>query len=251
MEKPFLFSAIIVFLRQIIAFFMREENTSIKFWAEDDKPREKLLKKGRSALSDAELIAILISSGSSKETAVELAKRILRSCKDNLIELSKLSVTDLCKFKGIGPAKAISIIAALELGRRRRDSEVIELHQITKSKDIFDLFHSSVADESYEQFWILLLNRANKIIEKYCISEGGLTGTVADPRKIFKRALEKNAVALAICHNHPSGNIQPSDADIKLTRKIKNGAEVMDIQLLDHIIIGNEKYYSFADEGTL
>lgn len=230
---------------------MRNAHSSIKFWPEDDKPREKLLKKGRNALSNAELVAILIQSGSSEETAVELAKRILQSCKDNLIELSKLSVNDLCKFKGIGPAKAISITAALELGRRRRDSDIIETKQINKSRDIFDLFHSSVADENYEQFWILLLNQAHRIIEKYCISEGGLTGTVADPRKIFKRALEKNAVALAICHNHPSGNIQPSEADIKLTHKIKSGAETMDIQLLDHIIIGNEKYYSFADEGTL
>lgn len=230
---------------------MKEQNISIKYWAEDDKPREKLMLKGRTALSDAELIAILINSGNTKETAVELAKRILRSCKDNLVELSKLTVNDLCKFNGIGPAKAISIVAALELGRRRRESEAVQLLKISSSKDVYDFFHSSVADESYEQFWILLLNRANKVIEKYCISEGGLTGTVADPRKIFKRALEKNAVALIICHNHPSGNIQPSDADIKLTKKIKNGGEIMDIQLLDHIIIGNEKYYSFADDGTL
>ncbi len=224
---------------------------SIKNWAEDDKPREKLLSKGRSALSNAELIAILLGSGSRQDTAVDLAKKILNSVKDNLIELSKLNDRDLIKFKGIGEAKAITIIAALELGKRRRSAEVIEKQKINASVDVFELFHSILNDNSYEEFWLLLLNRANKVIKKVNISEGGFSGTVVDPKKVFKIALENSACSIILCHNHPSGNVKPSDADIKLTKMIKKAGEFLEIGVLDHIIIGDEKYFSFADENMM
>jgi DNA repair protein RadC len=230
---------------------MEKTENTIKSWAEDDRPREKLLLKGKSALSDAELIAILIGSGNWNETAVDLAKRILKSSNDNIAELSRLTIQDLMKFKGIGEAKAVSIAAALELGRRRREQEAMRKQQITSSKDVFDIFHPMLADTTYEEFWILLLNKANKIIGKFSISEGGLSGTVADPVKIFRKAIEYNAVGMILCHNHPSGNLKPSDADIKLTNKMKEGGKFLDISVLDHIIIGEEKYLSFADEGLI
>jgi len=220
-------------------------------WAEDDRPREKLLLKGKHSLSDAELIAILMGSGSKNESAVDLAKRILKAAKDNLIELSKLGVKDLIKFKGVGEAKAISIIAALELGKRRRREEAIEKKKIGSSVDVFEYFAGIIGDANYEAFYILLLNRANKIIREIQISEGGFSGTVADPKKIFKIALEQNASAIILCHNHPSGNIKPSDADIKLTQKLKNAGEMLDLPVIDHIILGDENYFSFADEGKL
>jgi DNA repair protein RadC len=229
----------------------KQKNT-IKNWAEDDRPREKLMIKGKAALSDAELIAILISSGNTEESAVELSKRILKTANDNLIELSKLSISDLVKnFKGIGEAKAISIIAALELGNRRRSAEVIEKKKINSSKDAFELIQGMVSDCLYEEFWIIMLNKANKVIKYECISEGGITGTVADPKKIFKIALENNATSLILCHNHPSGNLKPSEADIKLTKKMKEAGLFIEITVIDHIIIGDDKYYSFADEGML
>lgn len=223
----------------------------IKHWAEDDKPREKLLLKGKSALSDAELLAILMRSGSVNESAVDLAKRILHQSNDNLIELSKLGVNDLTKFKGVGEAKALSIIAAMELGKRRRGAEIIDKKKITSSRDVFEYFSGIVNDSNYEVFYILLLNRANKVIGSIQISEGGFSGTVADPKKIFKMALEQNATSIILCHNHPSGNIQPSDADLKLTSKLKQAGEMLDLPVIDHIIIGDEKYFSFADEGRL
>ena len=220
-------------------------------WAEDDRPREKLLLKGKHSLSDAELIAILLGSGSKSESAVDLAKRILKASKDNLIELSKLSVKDLTNFKGVGEAKAISIIAALELGKRRRKEGALEKKKISSSIDVFEYFSGILSDSNYESFYILMLNRANKVIREIQISEGGLSGTVADPKKIFKMALEQNASAIILCHNHPSGNINPSDADIKLTHKLKNAGEMLDLPVIDHIILGEENYYSFADEGKL
>jgi len=226
-------------------------NVPINAWAEDDRPREKLLLKGKHSLSDAELIAILMGSGSKNESAVDLAKRILNTSKDNLIELSKLSVKDLTKFKGVGEAKAISIIAALELGKRRRKEEALEKKKISSSVDVFEYFAGIIGDANYEAFYILLLNRANKVIREIQISEGGFSGTVADPKKIFKIALEQNASAIILCHNHPSGNIKPSDADIKLTHKLKSAGEMLDLQVIDHIILGEENYYSFADEGKL
>ena len=228
-----------------------KEYIPIHEWAEDDRPREKLLLKGKHSLSDAELIAILMGSGSKSESAVDLAKRILNASKDNLIELSKLSVQDLIKFKGVGEAKAISIIAALELGKRRRREGALDKKKIGSSIDVFEYFAGIIGDANYEAFYILLLNRANKVIREIQISEGGFSGTVADPKKIFKMALEQNASAIILCHNHPSGNIKPSDADIKLTHKLKNAGEMLDLPVIDHIILGEENYYSFADENTL
>ena len=228
-----------------------KEYFPIREWAEGDRPREKLLLKGKQSLSDAELIAILMGSGSRNESAVDLAKRILKDSNDNLIEISKLGVKDLMKFKGVGEAKAISIIAALELGKRRRGAEALEKKKITSSQDLFEYFSGILGDSNYEVFYILLLNRANKVIREIMISEGGLSGTVADPKKIFKIALEYNASGIILCHNHPSGNIQPSDADIKLTKKLRNAGEMLDLPVIDHIIIGEENYYSFADENTL
>ncbi|MCD4683387.1 MAG: DNA repair protein RadC [Bacteroidales bacterium] len=228
-----------------------KEYFPIREWAEGDRPREKLLLKGKQSLSDAELIAILMGSGSRNESAVDLAKRILKDSNDNLIEISKLGVKDLMKFKGVGEAKAISIIAALELGKRRRGAEALEKKKITSSQDLFEYFSGILGDSNYEVFYILLLNRANKVIREIMISEGGLSGTVADPKKIFKIALEYNASGIILCHNHPSGNIQPSDADIKLTKKLRHAGEMLDLPVIDHIIIGEENYYSFADENTL
>jgi DNA repair protein RadC len=228
-----------------------KEYSPIKAWAEDDRPREKLLLKGRSALSDAELLAILMGSGSKNESAVDLAKRILRQSNDNLIELSRLGVSELIKFKGVGEAKAISIIAAMELGKRRRGAEVLDKKKIASSRDVFEYFSGILGDNNYEVFYILLLNRANKVIRDIQISEGGFTGTVADPKKIFKIALEYSATSVILCHNHPSGNIQPSDADLKLTQKLKSAGDMLDLAVIDHIIIGDEKYFSFADEGRL
>lgn len=231
--------------------FNTRSYSPIREWAEDDRPREKLMLKGRQSLSDAELIAILMGSGSRNESAVDLAKRILKESQDNLLELSKMNVKDLMQFKGVGEAKAITLIAALELGKRRRGAEALEKKKIGSSKDVFEFFASLIGDQAYENFYILLLNRANKVIRPVQISEGGISGTVADPKKIFKVALEYRATSIILCHNHPSGNIKPSDADIRLTKKLKNAGEMLDIPVLDHLIIGDERYYSFADEATL
>lgn len=226
--------------------------SSIKNWAEDDRPREKLMNKGKSVLSDAELLAILIGSGNKEETAVELSQRILKSINDNLIELSKLSLNDLIKnFKGIGEAKAITIIAALELGKRRRSSDVLVKKKISDSKDAFEIFQSLVADCQYEEFWILLLNKANIIIKTISISEGGMSGTIVDPKKIFKYAIESNAARIILCHNHPSGNMKPSESDIKITNSLHQAGKTLEIEVVDHIIVGDEKYFSFADEGLM
>ncbi len=224
---------------------------SIKNWQNDDRPREKLLLKGKQALSNAELIAILIGSGNTKESAVELAQRIMQSVDNNLINLSRLSINDLMKFKGIGEAKAITIVGAMELGRRRREEEVKNKKKISSSKDVFEVFQPNLADSPFEEFWILLMNRANKIIGKHQISQGGVSGTVADPKRIFQLALENLASGIILCHNHPSGNIQPSSQDISLTNKIGEGAKILEINLLDHIIIGEENYYSFADNSMI
>jgi DNA repair protein RadC len=224
---------------------------SIKLWAEDDRPREKLLSKGKQALSDAELIAILIGSGSRDESAVDLSKRILASINNNLSALGKLSVTDLMKFKGIGEAKAISIITALELGRRRRLEEAMELPKITSSKAIFDIMQPLIGEIATEEFWIVYLNNSNKVLHKSQLSSGGLTGTVVDVRLVFKKAVEINSTAIILCHNHPSGNTKPSDADIQLTKKMKLGGETLDVKVLDHLIITEKAYFSFADEGLI
>jgi DNA repair protein RadC len=224
---------------------------SIKFWAEDDRPREKLLLKGKAALSDAELIAILIGSGSRNETAVALAKKILASIDNNLNKLGKMSVADLQKFKGIGEAKAISIITALELGRRRRLEEAMELPQITGSKTIFDIMQPLIGELHHEEFWIVYLNNSNKVLRKEQLSKGGLTGTLVDVRLVFKKGIELFSTAIILCHNHPSGKLQPSQADKSITSKLKLAGETLDIKVLDHIIITENAYFSFADENIL
>ena len=224
---------------------------SIKSWAEEDRPREKMLAKGKEALSNAELIAILIGSGNSKETAVDLSKRILHDNKDNLIELSRLTINDLMKYNGIGEAKAVTIAAALELGRRRRFSEALEKPSIKNSQVAYECFYAHLSDLDHEQFWIMLLNNANKVIKLEKIGVGGMTGTTADPKKIFKCALENNAASVMLCHNHPSGNVVPSNADKQITNNLKKAGQFLEIKILDHIIIGNDNYFSFADEGLL
>ena len=227
------------------------EKTSIKYWAEEDRPREKLLLKGKAALSNAELIAILMGSGNTEESAVDLAKRILGDVRNSLIELSRMSVNELSKYKGIGEAKALSIVAALELGQRRRGAEAINRKRIGCSGDAFEIFQMHLGDAVYEQFMMILLNRANDVMRTVNISEGGMTGTVADPKKIFKMALENNAAAIILGHNHPSGNLKPSESDIKLTRKIKEAGILLEMDVHDHIILGPDKYFSFADEGMM
>jgi DNA repair protein RadC len=227
------------------------QHIPIRDWAEDDRPREKLLLKGKQALSDAELIAILLGSGSRNETAVQLAQRILRENNNNLYELAKLSVNDLQKYKGIGEAKAIAIMAALELGRRKKESETPEYTVVRTSIDAYKHIESKLSDLPHEEFWILLLNRAHKITRTELVSRGGVSGTVADVRMMLKSAVENLASAIVLAHNHPSGNIKPSDADIQLTRKVKEAANLFDIQLLDHIIVGEGAYYSFTDDGLI
>lgn len=228
---------------------MEQNNFSIKHWAEDDKPREKLMSKGKAALSDAELIAILIGSGSRNESAVQLSKKILASVDNNLNALGKLSIKQLMEFKGIGEAKAITIIAALELGRRRRAEETVELTKITSSKAVFEIMQPIIGELPHEEFWILFLNNSNKVIYKTQLSKGGITGTVVDIRLVFKMALEQNATSIILTHNHPSGKLQASDADIQITKKLKLAGQQLDIAILDHIIITENGFYSFQDEG--
>ncbi|MBD3724162.1 MAG: DNA repair protein RadC [Flavobacteriaceae bacterium] len=223
--------------------------TPINQWAEDDRPREKFLLKGKSSLSDSELLAILIGSGSRNESAVQLCQRILASSQNNLNLLGKLSIQQLMNFKGIGEAKAISIVAALELGRRRREEEVIELKKITSSKAVFDIMQPLIGELPHEEFWVLFLNNSNKVIYKTQISKGGITGTIVDIRIVFKLALEHNATSIILSHNHPSGKLQASEADIQITKKIKEAGKNLDIQVLDHVIITEKSYYSFVDEG--
>lgn len=224
---------------------------SIKHWSEDDRPREKLLQKGKEALSDAELVAILIGSGSRNESAVDLCKRILGSAGNNLNALGKLSVKQLMGFKGIGEAKAISIVAALELGRRRRGEEALVQNKIVSSRSVFELMQPIIGELSHEEFWILYLNNSNKVIVKGQLSKGGITGTLVDVRLVMKQALEVGALGLILVHNHPSGALEPSDADKQLTKKLKTAAESMDIKVLDHLIITENAYFSFADENLL
>jgi DNA repair protein RadC len=229
----------------------RLDISGIKSWAEDDRPREKLLYKGRQALSDAELIAILIGSGSRDLSAVDLSKQILAASGHQLAQLSRMQVDDLKKFKGIGEAKAISIVAALELGRRRRDEAGAEQACVRSSKDIYEVLHSALADIDHEEFWIILLNRANVVKDKICISRGGISGTVVDQRLIFKPALERLASSVVLCHNHPSGNMKPSEQDKALTKKVVQSGVILDIAVIDHIIFTDKGYFSFADEGLL
>nr|WP_319401053.1 DNA repair protein RadC [uncultured Carboxylicivirga sp.] len=228
------------------------QHLSIKEWALEDRPREKLLVKGLSSLSDAELLAIVLGSGSAKESAVDLAKKILKDCTNNLNELGKKSVNDLkSKYHGVGDAKAITIVACLELGRRRKLQESTKRVQITQSKDVCDIFQPILGDLPHEEFWVLLLNRSNKVLTRNKISQGGIAGTVIDVRLILKSAIDHLASSIILCHNHPSGNLQPSDMDKQITQKMKEAGKIMDIPVLDHIIVTESGYYSFADEGEM
>jgi len=224
---------------------------SIKNWSEDDRPREKLLIKGRAILSDAELVAILIGSGSRNESAVSLSQRILASVENNLMELGKLSVKDLMKFKGIGEAKAVSIAAALELGRRRSGGDTLSRKRISSSKSAYDILQPIIGDLPHEEFWVIYLNNSNKVLDKKQLSKGGITGTIVDVRLTLKTALELGAVAIILGHNHPSGTLKPSLADKQITQKLKTAAESLDIKVLDHIIVAEKTYFSFADDGIL
>ena len=226
-------------------------NQSIKNWATEDRPREKMIAKGREALTNAELIAILIGSGNNNESAVDLSRRILKDVDNNLIMLSQLSINELIAYNGIGEAKAVSIASALELGRRRRFAEVAKQTSIKNSKDAFEYFYMHISDIEHEQFWVLLLNPVNKVIKLVKISDGGINGTSADPKRIFKIALENNATAIMLCHNHPSGNVAPSEADIAITNSMANGGKILEIKILDHIVVGIDNYFSFADSGLI
>ena len=224
---------------------------SIKNWSQDDRPREKLLNKGKAALSDAELVAILIGSGSKNESAVSLCQRILASVENNLSQLGKLSVKQLMEFKGIGEAKAITIAAALELGRRRRGEEALEKSKITSSESVFELMQPIIGELEHEEFWIIYLNNSNKVIQKHQLSKGGITGTLVDVRLVLKNALELGATGLILAHNHPSGTLKPSEADKQITQKLKQAALSLDIKVLDHLIITEKAYFSFADESIM
>lgn len=228
---------------------MKENNhLSIKNWAEDDKPREKLMLKGKAVLSDAELLAILIGSGSRNESAVQLSQRIINKYENSLFQLGQQAVDALMQFKGIGEAKAITIVAALELGRRRKAEEAPKQEIINSSQSVFKIMQPLIGDLTYEEFWVLYLNNSNKVIFKNQLSKGGMIATVVDVRLVFKTALEKNAVALILVHNHPSGKLQPSEADKQITQKIKAAGEQMDVKLLDHLIVTQKDYFSFLDE---
>ena len=228
-----------------------EDRLTIKRWAEEDRPREKLLLKGTSVLSEAELIAILLGSGNSEQTAVELAQHILNSCDHDLNKLARLSIKDLEKFKGIGEAKAISIVAALELGRRKKDVEPSKKSIIKSAEDAFNLLQGDLVDLSIEEFWIIMMKRNNEFLKKEMISRGGMHGTVVDAKVIFKRALEESASGIIVAHNHPSGNVQPSKEDIRLTKKLKDAGQTLDISVLDHLIITQSGFFSFANENML
>jgi DNA repair protein RadC len=228
-----------------------ENRIPMRFWAEDDLPSQKLLLKGNGSLSDAELLSIIIGSGVSGENSLDIAMKTLSICGNNLCEFWKFSVSDLQKIKGIGEKRAVKIAAMFALARRRNESEVIFKNKISKSQDAFEIFHSLMGDLPYEEFWLLLLNRANRVVKKVKISEGGISGTVVDPKKIFQICLEQHATSIILGHNHPSGTITPSEADNKITKKIKDCGLLLDVAVLDHIIVGDDRFYSFADEGTL
>lgn len=229
-----------------------EKRLTIRDWSEDDRPREKMASRGATSLSDAELLAILIGSGNTEESAVELSRRILNDCHNNLNELARMSINEMCKrFKGIGPAKAITIMAALELAKRRKMSDVLERKKIASSQDLYELFEPILIDLQHEEFWVALLDGANKVIDVKRLTQGGIQQTVVDIKMLLKLALEKSAVSVAVAHNHPSGQNFPSGEDDKVTRRVKEGCAAVDLRLLDHIIIARGKYYSFADNGKI
>ncbi|RNL54158.1 RadC family protein [Pedobacter jejuensis] len=228
-----------------------DQKIGIKLWAEEDRPREKLLLNGRRFLTDAELIAILIGSGNKNETAVDLSKRILSYYENNLTKLGRASITDLSKFKGIGEAKAISIVAALELGLRRKENVEEELVQVTASTDVYKYLQHTFAHLNHEEFWILLLNSANKIMGKHLISKGGQAATVVDPKIIFKVAIENSAAYIILAHNHPSGNLKPSESDNKLTRNLIAAGNMLELKIVDHLIFTDREFFSYKDEGLM
>jgi DNA repair protein RadC len=229
----------------------RYHSNSMKSWAVEERPREKVMANGIQYLTDAELLAILLGSGTRNMSAVELARRVLHKAGNNIHELGRQSVGDLQKTKGVGPAKAISVMAALELGRRRAGTQQSEKVSVKSSETVFNLFHPLLGDLEHEEFWLLMLNRANKVLGKFKVSQGGLSGTVIDTRIILKKALDNLASSIIVCHNHPSGNNKPSDADVKITEKLKKAAAMLEIKLLDHLIIADKSYFSFADEGMI
>ncbi|WP_295841959.1 DNA repair protein RadC [uncultured Apibacter sp.] len=224
---------------------------NIKSLAEEERPREKLLLKGKQSLSDAELLAIILGSGSKQESSIILAQRILSSVNNNWNELAKLSIRDLCKFNGVGKVKAIEIVTSLEIGRRKSLQQALKKETISSAKDAFNILQPIIGDLLIEEFWVIYLSRSNKIVSKEKISQGGITGTMVDNRIIFKHALELNAVSLIISHNHPSGNIQPSNSDIQITQEIKKAGSLLNITLMDHLIVTQTSYFSFADENLL
>ena len=226
-------------------------SNNLKTWSVEDRPREKVIANGVQYLSDSELLAILLGSGTRNMTAVELARQILLKSANSLHELGKQNISDLVGFKGIGPAKAITLLAAMELGRRRSATQQTERIPVKSSETVFNLFHPILGDLDHEEFWLLMLNRANRVLGKFKVSQGGLSGTVIDTRIILKKALDNLASSIVVCHNHPSGNNQPSDADVKITEKLKKAAEMLEIKLLDHVIIADKSYFSFADEGLI
>ncbi len=228
------------------------QKLSIPHWAKEDRPREKLINKGISALSEAELLAILIGSGSQRASAVDLARKILLDANNNLHELGKITIESLQKrYHGIGQAKAITIVAALELGRRRQQINPLIRQQITASSDVFNIMQPLIGDLAHEEFWVLVLNQANKVISRFRLSKGGIAGTVIDIRLIMEKALYEHATALILCHNHPSGNKNPSNADIAITKKLTEAGKILDIRVLDHIIVAENNYFSFADDGLI
>jgi DNA repair protein RadC len=238
-----------IFSKKIL--MSKEYKLPITQWHVDDRPREKLISKGYHSLSDSELVAILIGSGNREESAVALSKRILASVNNNLNELAKMSITQLIDFKGIGEAKAIAIITAITLGKRLQIERALIKPSVSSSKSVYDIMQPKIGNLEHEEFWVLFLNNSNTIINMVQLSKGGVTGTVVDIRMLFKKAMELLSVAIIVCHNHPSGKLSPSEADKKLTQKIKIAGETLDIKLLDHLIITETAYFSFADEGIL
>ena len=232
-------------------FPLLESHPAIRTWAEEDRPREKLLLKGRHVLSDAELLAILLGSGARGESALSLAQRILADVEQNLHDLGKRSATELQRYRGVGEAKAVTIAAALELGRRRQLSDLRARPRVTSSRDAYDALAAALTDLHHEEFWVLLLNKANEIFARERLSTGGMSGTVVDAKMVFKTALDGRAASVIAVHNHPSGSLQPSQSDLELTRKLRRAGELLDLPLLDHLIVSERGYYSFADEGTL
>jgi len=230
---------------------MNAEKLNINQWAEEDRPREKMMAHGARVLTDAELLAILIGSGSQDETAVELMRRVLSACNNNLNELAKLSLEQLCRFKGIGPAKAVTVMAACELGHRRKLAEVEERLVVRTARDLYNHFHPKLADQPVEEFWVMLLNNACRVIDSRCVATGGITEVPVDVRLVLREAILGRATAIALCHNHPSGNVRPSRQDDLLTDRLRQACDLMNIRLMDHIVLTDGRFYSYADEGRL